>query len=154
VEFVVIGNSDGKYGAEVEAILAACASRVVRLPTQRYFDLAQYYQAADMALFPKQCSMSFFEAQSCGLPVVFERNEINNQRAAFENAFVFAPGSEAELRSKIEWLAALPAGQLEQLRANARDYVLRSYDYVPIARRFTDVLQRAVDAWRAKGARA
>jgi glycosyltransferase involved in cell wall biosynthesis len=154
VELLVIGNSDGEYGAEVEATLAASASKIVRLPTQRYFDLAQYYQAADLVVFPKQCSMSFFEAQSCGLPVLFESNEINNQRAACENAFVFAPGNVAELRSKIEWLAAMPAAQIEQLRTNARNYVLQNYDYVPIARQFTAVLQRAIDAWRAKGARA
>lgn len=150
IELIVIGNSDGDYGVQVERLLSASENRLVRLPTQRYFDLAKYYRAADLAVFPKQCSLSFFEAQSCGLPVLFERNEINNQRAGAGNAFYFEPGNVADFRRELLRLAALPAAQFGELRANARNYVLQHYDYVPIARRFTAVLQRAVDAWRVK----
>lgn len=148
IEILVIGNGDGAYGEEVERVLQQSENKLVRLPTQRYFDLAQYYRAADVAVFPKQCSMSFFEAQSCGLPVVFEENEINCQRADSDNAFTFAAGDTADFRAKIMELAALPAARFEEIRSNARNYVLRHYDYVPIARQFTQVLERAVDAWQ------
>lgn len=154
VEILVIGTSDGSYGAEVERRFASSENKLVRLPTQRYFDLAQFYQAADLAVFPKQCSLSFFEAQSCGLPVLFEENEINNQRAPSGNAFLFAPGSVEDFRSKLMWLASLPVDRFVEISDKARSYVLDNYDYVPIARRFTDVLQRAVTAWRRKPANA
>jgi glycosyltransferase involved in cell wall biosynthesis len=150
IEFLVVGNADGAYGEEVEKIFAGSANKLVRLPTQRYFDLAKFYQAADLAVFPKQCSMSFFEAQSCGVPILFEENEINVQRAAHDNAFLFAPGSIEGFRQQIERLANLPEAQYSELRNNARSYVLTNYDYVPIARRFTAVLERAVAAWRSK----
>ena len=150
VEFVVIGNTERGYGEEVERLFGRCANKLVRLPTQRYFDLAQFYQAADIAVFPKQCSLSFFEAQSCGLPVLFEENEINSQRAGEENAFLFAPADIQGFRRGIERLASLPKEATLQARRNARDYVLRHYDYVPIAQRFTDVLTRAVQAWDRK----
>jgi glycosyltransferase involved in cell wall biosynthesis len=150
IEFLVIGNCDGVYGKQVEHRLSLSENKLIRLPTQRYFDLAQFYQAADLALFPKQCSLSFFEAQSCGLPVLFEENEINSQRAASGNAFLFVPGNVENFRDRILWLALLPPAQHAEISSKARKYVLENYDYVPIARRFTDVLQRAVTEWRRK----
>lgn len=150
IEFLVIGNTDGGYGEKVEQQFRESENRIVRLSTQRYYDLAQYYQAADLAVFPRQCSMSFFEAQSCGLPILFEENEINNQRASFQNAFLFKPESIEDFRGKILAISALPPEEYKRTSANAREYVLRNYDYVPIARRFTEVLQRAVSAWQKK----
>jgi glycosyltransferase involved in cell wall biosynthesis len=148
IELLVIGNGDGEYGAEVEKILARSENKLVRLPTQRYFDLAQFYQAADLAVFPKQCSMSFFEAQSCGLPVLFEENEINNQRASSDNGFLFEPGNAESFRAQMTRLAGMPESEYAVFRNNARNSVLANYDYVPIARRFTAVLERALAAWR------
>ncbi len=146
IVFMVIGSSDGEYGAEIERVFQNSENRIIRLPTQRYFDLAQYYQSADLAVFPRQCSMSFFEAQSCGLPILFEENEINSQRASFENAFLFEPANEEDFRSKILYISTLPLDWYEKIRSNARNHVLQNYDYVPIAKQFTKVLQRAVDA--------
>jgi glycosyltransferase involved in cell wall biosynthesis len=150
IEFMIIGNSDGTYGEEVERVFLSSENKIVRLPTQRYYDLAPFYQAADLAVFPRQCSMSFFEAQSCGLPILFEENEINSQRASFENAFLFAPGNVENFRSKILSLSSSPRDWYAKIRENARNYVFQSYDYVPIAKRFTEVLQRAVTAWQQK----
>lgn len=146
IQFMVIGTSDGPYGEEVERTFARCENKLIRLPTQRYFDLAAFYQAADVAVFPRQCSLSFFEAQSCGLPALFEENEINSQRADSDNAFIFTPGNIEDLRCKVEWLAGLQAERFTEISGNARRHVLRHYDYVPIARRFTGILQRAVNA--------
>ncbi|MGQ3050305.1 MAG: glycosyltransferase family 4 protein [Roseateles sp.] len=148
IELLVVGTGDGAYGEEVERTLAASGNKLVRLPTQRYYDLAQYYCCADLAIFPKQCSMSFFEAQSCGLPVLFEDNEINVQRIEADNAFVFKPGDLADFRAKIMEIASLPPDRAAAVSANARNYVLQHYDYVPIARQFTAVLERAVSAWK------
>jgi glycosyltransferase involved in cell wall biosynthesis len=148
VEWLVVGNTDGAYGEQVHRRLAASENKIVRLPTQRYLDLAQYYQAADLAVFPRQCSVSFFEAQSCGLPVLFEENEINCQRAEAGVAFLFRPGDVDSFRHRLMELACMPPLQYEQLRTDARDFVLRHYDFVPISRRFTEVLDRAVTTWR------
>lgn len=150
IQFLVIGNTEGSYGASVDSLLAQSRNKVVRLPTQRYFDLARYYQAADLVVFARQCSMSFFEAQSCGVPVLFEVNEINSQRALDGNAFTFEPGNAEALRRQIVRLAELSPDEGAAVRAKARDYVLKSYDYVPIARRFTAVCQRAVDEWQQR----
>jgi glycosyltransferase involved in cell wall biosynthesis len=154
VQFLIVGNTVGEYGEQVEKDLAGSGNAIKRLPTQRYFDLAEFYQAADLVIFPKQCSMSFFEAQSCGCPILFEANEINNQRAQFGNAVTFLGGDVNDFRQKLVELISLPKETFDTYGVNARKFVLENYDFVPIARQFTAVLERAVAANNAKLQRA
>ena len=150
IQLLVIGNTDGDYGERVEETFRRSENRLVRLPTQRYLDLAQYYQAADLAVFPKQCSLSFFEAQACGLPVLFEDNEVNAQRIQGQNGFTFRPSDVVDFRSQIVRLASIEPIAFAGLREQARAFVLKEYDYVPIAKKFTQVLERAVVQWSTK----
>jgi len=147
IEFLIIGNAVGDYGMSVESVFATSANHIIRLPTQRYFDLAKYYQAADLAVYPKQCSLSFFEVQACGVPVLFEENEINLQRSAKGNAFTFIPDSEDDFRAKIEFLACLSKEENLEISKSARLFVAENYDFLPISQAYTDVLQRAVTNW-------
>jgi glycosyltransferase involved in cell wall biosynthesis len=153
IEFLIIGNAVGESGKKAEENLVASENRIVRLPTQRYLDLAAFYQAADVAVFPRQCSMSFFEAQSCGLPVLFEENEINCMRVGDGNAFTFEPGSIHSLREKLIWFASIPSSDYLLFSRKARDYVLRSYDFVVLAQQYSNVLKEAVEEWKHKGER-
>jgi len=148
IEFLVIGNCDGQYGESVDRVLSASQNKLVRLPTQRYFDLAGFYQAADLAVYPRQCSLSFFDAHSCGLPVLFEENEINSQRASNSGAVTFSPGNVSDFRRRLMELAALPSADFELMRTNARNFVLKSYNYIPVAEHFNAVLKRAAINWR------
>lgn len=145
IEFLVIGNTVGDYGKDVEMSLAQSENRIIRLPTQRYFDLAKYYQAADLAVYPRQCSLSFFEVQSCGVPVLFEENEINNQRKSRGNALTFKPDSIDDFREKIIDFSSMSATEASLFSKNARNYVVETYDFVPIAQGYTDVLKRAIN---------
>jgi len=152
IHFLIIGNAVGTYGEEVEAGFRTSENVITRLPTQRYFDLAKYYQSVDLAIFPKQCSLSFFEVQSCGVPVLFEENEINNQRCVRGSAFTFKPDSVEDFREKMIEMAGKPAEECKQIAAAARQYVTDTYDFVPIAQQYTDVMQRALDRWNIAAA--
>jgi glycosyltransferase involved in cell wall biosynthesis len=145
IEFLVVGNAVGDYGKLVEADFLGSDNKIIRLPTQRYFDLARIYQAVDLAVYPRQCSMSFFEAQSCGVPVLFEENEINNIRGKHGSALTFTPGSIVDFRDKIVAMASMSTAERAKMSENARNYVVQTYDFVPIAQGYTDVLQRAID---------
>ncbi len=153
LQFLIVGNSVGTYGEQVEKNFAASDNVIKRLPTQRYFDLAGFYQAADLVVFPKQCSMSFFEAQSCGCPILFEANEINTQRAQFGNAITFTGGDISDFRQKLMGLIALEQEAFAAYGINARKFIIDNYDFVPIARQFTAVLERALVASTAKSQR-
>jgi glycosyltransferase involved in cell wall biosynthesis len=148
IAFMVIGNASGAYGEQLEAVFASSENTIIRIPTQRYFDTVQYYQAADLAVFPAQSSLSFFEVQSCGLPVLFEENEINSMRAKWDTAaFTFHRGDTEDLRAKIVAMADLPGPEYGELRSKCRNLIVSTYNYVPIAAKFTKVLEGAVAAW-------
>ncbi|MBR2692765.1 MAG: glycosyltransferase [Thermoguttaceae bacterium] len=130
---LVVGKSTGEYGRKVEEKLKNSQNKVIRFPTQKYEDLAEFYQSADIAVFPRHCSLSFYDVQACGLPVVFENNKINSDRASHNNALVFNEGSVQDFRDKIEHLANMDKNDFDQIRNNAISFVKQSYDYESIS---------------------
>jgi len=153
IVFLIVGSTDGKYGQEVEELLASSPNRIIRMPTQRYLDLADIYKASDIALYPRQCSMSFYEAQSSGLPVLFEVNEVNEQRAGHDNALTFEPGNLDDFRAKLMALVDMPPAQHSAMAQAARAHVMEGFDFLPIARQFTEIMRKAAERFKARKAR-
>jgi glycosyltransferase involved in cell wall biosynthesis len=147
IEFLIIGTAAGDYGGEVELQFQRSHNKIVRLPTQPFPSLAKFYQCADLAVFPKQCSMSFFEAQSCGVPVLFERNEINDQRVQGRNAFAFTPDDVDSFRAGVARLASLDSSSYDECREASRAYIVENFDYVPIAQQFSAIMLEAHAKW-------
>ena len=145
VTLVCVGSPpDNDYGREVQRILDSSKNRVIMFPTQKYMELAPFYQMADLSIFPKQCSMSFYDVQACGLPVVSESNNVNSDRCSHQNGDNFEPGSVEDFRTKIMKFAMMNKEEREQYRKNARAFVEAGYDYADIARQYTDYLRKAV----------
>jgi len=150
VKFIIIGGTVGAYGQQVEDILGKSENVILRLPTQPYYDLAHFYQAADLAVFPRQCSLSFFDVQACGLPVVMEENEINLQRVKNNNGFLFRAEDIASFRENILKMADIASTDYLSMREAARNYIKNNFDYIPIAERFTKVLVDKYNDFHAK----
>lgn len=144
VIFIIIGNTGGEYGKKVEETFLKSKNKIIRFPTQAYHNLASFYQAADAAIFPKQCSMAFFEVQSCGLPVILEENEINIERATYGNGCTFISNNKNDFRSKIINFADMGEKEYNIMKDNSRKNIVDNYNYVPIAQKFTDVLENEV----------
>ena len=68
--------------------------------------------------------MSYFEAQSCGLPVVLEENEINIERVANKKGLLFKQNSVIEFRDAINKLNCMSEGEIKIFKKNARNNVL------------------------------
>jgi glycosyltransferase involved in cell wall biosynthesis len=151
ITFLIVGNIEGEYGRAVERIFGASENRILRFPTQDYLDLAPFYQAADLAVFPKQCSLSFFDVQSAGLPIVFEDNEVNAARARFGNAFLFKPEDSDGFRSSILDCAKMDDSTYAEVRRKARQYVVDNFDFLPIAEEITRLIEDEVNKRRASG---
>ena len=145
VTLVCVGtppNSD--YGREVKKLLDQSENKVIMFPTQRYVDLAQFYQMADLSIFPKQCSLSFYDAQACGLPVVSEKNNVNCERCSHLNGENFKAGDIDDFRAKIMLFATMHKEEWLGYSLNARMFVESGYDYANIAKQYTDYLQKSI----------
>lgn len=150
IVFLIVGNTIGEYGKAVENIFGHSENRIIRFTTQAYSDLLSFYQAADIAMYPRQCSMSFFEAQSCGLPVLLEDNDVNKQRALYGNAILFKSENVGEFRQKFMEYAEMGKEKMKAMGNSSRQYVMNNYDFVPVAEKFTEVLYRAVKDFKGK----
>lgn len=141
ITFLIIGSTPkNEYGNSIETIFKNSENVILRLPTQNYTQLVKFYQLADIAVYPKQCGMSYFEAQSCGLPVVLEINEINIERASNKKGLLFEEGSIPSFRDKIIQFANMDERTIEVYKKNARNNILVNYNYIPIAQEFTNVM--------------
>lgn len=141
IRFIIVGNTPkDEYGEEVNQIFSQSENNIIRYPTQTYFDLAKFYQTADAAIFPRQCSMSYYEVQACELPVVLEENEINVSRAENKKGIIFSENSVEEFRSAIEKFGNMPSEEFEVYKKNARKNIVDHYNFVPIAQQFTEVM--------------
>lgn len=151
ITLVCVGNPpDDDYGKKVMEELKRSENRVLMFPTQSYLDLPQFYQMADLSVFPKQCSMSFYDAQSCGLPVLSEDNNVNRKRCSHNNGMNFTPEDVKDFRDKIQCFADKEKEELDTYSKNAREYIEEGYDYAEIAKQYTMYLQQTIDNYKAK----
>lgn len=140
VVLVVVGSTGGEYGREVEQTFSESENRVIRFPTQRYCDLAQFYQAADLSVFAKQCSLSFYDAQACGLPVLSEDNNINVDRCSHGNGWNFKAGDKEDFRKKILDIINMDAEAFRTVSKNAYQFIIDNYNYEDKAREYERII--------------
>lgn len=140
VVLMVIGNTSGKYGKEVEKIFKESENRIIRFPTQNYKDLPKFYQASDLSIFPRQCSLSFYDAQACALPVVSEDNNINIDRLRYGNGFNFKANNIDDFRGKIKLCIEINDTKYQEMKNNSLKYIKENFDYQDIAKKYTEIL--------------
>lgn len=140
VVFLIIGNLIGEYGTILSNLYKASKNNIMIKPTQRYTDLAKYYQLADIAVFPKQCSLSFFDVQACGLPVLLEDNEINSERVKHGNGILFRPNDIRDIRDKIYEYINMPEKEFNKMKSCSINYIKNNYDYEKVCQKYMEVI--------------
>lgn len=140
VTLIAVGNSDGEYGKEVEKIFENSENNIIRIPTQKYVELAKFYQAADLCVFPKQCSLSFYDVQACGIPVLSENNNINIDRLSHGNGYTFESQNVDSFRDGILKCMGMSEEDYAILKKNSNEYVKKNYDYEIISKKYTNIL--------------
>lgn len=139
--FIIIGNTIGEFGQEVEETFKKSENLVLRFPSQNYVDLPQYYQMADIAIFARQCSLSFYDVQACGLPVVTENNNINVERCSNGNGLCFISGDKDDLFLKIKTFVEMPQDEFKKYRSNSVKYIMEGYDYKKKADEYLQIIR-------------
>lgn len=144
IVFVVVGNSSGEYGNKVEDLFLESKNKVFRYPTQKYENLAFFFQIADLVVFPKQCSLSFYDAQACGVPVLSEDNNINVGRCSHGNGGNFKADSIESFREKIVQFANMSNDEYTRISDNAYRFVSENYNYEMKSREYEALMSETV----------
>lgn len=151
VTLVCVGTPPAdEYGQKVQKILDESENRIIQFPTQKYMNLAPFYQMADLSVFAKQCSMSFYDAQACGIPVVSEANKVNCDRCSHHNGDNFEPGNVEDFRAKIMKFAAMSKEEWKEYSQNSRSFIEAGYDYADIAQQYTHYLEVSIEQQKKK----
>ena len=147
VVFLIVGNAVGEYGEQVEKLFNESQNTILRFPTQRYVDLAKFYQSADLAVFPRQCSLSFYDVQACSLPVISEDNDINVARCSHGNGAVFKSGDLMDFRDNIQKYINMDNARFQKVKQNALSYIKAEYDYAKKADEYMNEINKTIQRY-------
>ena len=151
VVIAVVGNTSGTYGERVEAAFCNSENRILRFPTQPYNRLPEFFLSADLAVFPKQCSLSFYDAQACGLPVLCEDNSVSAERCSHQNGFLFRQDSVVDFREKLTAILQMDNEAYGVYRRRALQYIKEAFDYEQKAREYEAVITEALLRYKGAG---
>lgn len=150
VYFIIIGDFYGEFGEKVKRVFDESRNKILFFPRQKYEDLAKYYQAADYCVFPKQCSLSFYDVQACGIPVLFEDNELNWTRAAQGTAFTYQCGSPEDFRNRLQELLDWSSEERQTISDKAVQWITENYNDEKVVDQYLEVMKDAVEDWKRR----
>lgn len=140
IVFLLVGSTTGEYSSLIEKEFSQSENEILRFPTQKYVELDKFYQASDLAIFPKQCSLSFYDVQACGLPVLAENNNINRDRMENNNGWLFEIDSIDDFREKMVALVEMDECEFLKMKNSAIKFIEEKYDYIAITDQYLDAI--------------
>lgn len=115
-------------GEQRQAILQCGQSQIRSFA--RHIDLAKLYRMADIAIWPRQESMSMLDAAACGLPLIVSADIGENERVA-GNGCVYRENDAADLGRAI--VSLVSAEERASLAAVGRKKMREHFSWTNIA---------------------
>lgn len=105
-KLLLVGHSGQEYTAVLESLIETLnlAEQVIWHPSVPPAELANFFNAADMAIWPAGHSISFLEAMACALPLIVADTDKTREEVSFGNGLTFAPGAAEDLAAQIDRL--------------------------------------------------
>lgn len=144
VTLIILSNiPNNEYGKELQNLIDNSKNQILVLGIKEYYELPKYYSLAKYAVFPKQCSLSFFDFQSMGIPVIFEDNEINSQRVHNSN-IIFKSNDLEDFRNTISKSLEINNTSYKNKSENAIRWIKANYDYNNIVMEYDNLISESV----------
>ncbi len=137
LKFLFVGNIDETYQARYLQAGGDHAS-VKNVPAVPNTELFKYYNAADIACWPKATSLSMIEAASTGVPIVVSKNM--TERLAYNNGIGITQCNLPEIRDALRQLASDPELRNE-MGKRGRQLVEDKLSYQALSNRFLEVAE-------------
>lgn len=156
IKFLIVGNVSGKDSEEIINKFKHSQNDIIMEKTQPYAELPKWFQASDIAIFPKQCSLTYYDVLACGLPVLLEDNDIGKKRAKeCKAAFTFCAGNISDFRFKLEKIINIVYTERNkasnELSETAIKYINEKYDYQNQARKYEAIMKNVINEFKGKG---
>lgn len=137
VKFMLVG---GGYPAYIERLggrirKSGFSNRFVFVNAVPNEELYQFCNAADVGVWPLQCSISMVEAMSCGLPIIISEKSGTIERVNEGTGLLYRDGDVNDLHLKMEEL--LDRKRRKNMSKNAEKYT-EKLDWDIIAEIFLD----------------
>ncbi len=140
VRFMIVGGQDPSYLDMLKRKIsrARMSSRFSFINAVPNKELHEYYSAADVGVWPLQCSMTMLEATACGLPIIISDKSGATERATHGNGLLYREYDSSDLEAKITLM--LDDKLREKMSENAVSYA-KTLCWDDLAARFLDVLE-------------
>jgi len=122
-----------------------CNSKILRFDTVPYLELPYYYKSVDFSIFPKQVSLSFFDVQASGLPVILEENDINISRTSYHNGLTYNSDNFLDLIDKIKLMLEYYSKDYLSISENAAKMIRLNYSWELITEDYIKVFKEYVN---------
>lgn len=125
-----VGSKDSKYFEEHFKENYDYGFKVFYIPEVENDELYKYYSMVDIAVFPKENTLSALDVQACKLPVVLEDNKTNRDRIK-NSGLLYEKNNLNDLIDKISKLV-VNDDLRERFGENGLKFVKGVYDYKKI----------------------
>ena len=125
-----VGSKDSKYFKEHFKENLDYGFKIFYIPEIKNEELFKYYSMADIAVFPKENTLSALDVQACKLPVVLEDNKTNRDRIK-NSGLLYEKNNLNDLTEKICKLV-VNDNLREKFGENGLKFIKDVYDYKKI----------------------
>jgi len=126
VRVVLVGNGPETY---IEKMRDAVPNK----------SLPKFYSAADVAVWPCECSLSMMEAMACSLPVIISDASETTERVSYNNGLTYHGDDILSLSQQMEKL--LDPKLRREMGANGRKLIEEKLNWRTIARQFIELAE-------------
>jgi glycosyltransferase involved in cell wall biosynthesis len=139
VKIIVVGGSLPNYEYLIKQIIKSSkfSNNFTIIPVVPNEELCKYYSAADVGVWPFQCTISMKEALSCGLPIIISNDSGEPEIVNKGNGLMYKDGNINDLREKMEIL--MDNKIRENMSLKAREYA-ENNDWKHSADKFLELI--------------
>ena len=98
--------------------------------------LPKFYSAADVAVWPREASLSMMEAMACGLPIIISDTSEVGERAGYNNGLTYHGEDASDLAQQMQKL--LGSKLRGEMGSNGRELIENELSWKIISRQFIE----------------
>ncbi|WP_207589841.1 glycosyltransferase [Halomontanus rarus] len=140
LHLLIIGTGPKEYMKELKHRVKSNGidEKVTFLGVVPHEELHQYYNAADIGIWPGKLGVSIIEAISTGLPIIVCSSPATEYYASYDNGLTFDRGNQKELRDRIS--KYMRCEELRQKHAkNSREFAAENLAWPEIAEKSLNI---------------